>query len=171
MVTFLAEGKVNLYRSEGDMRDDGEMPIEVARQQHMETQQTVEIIMAHGHVNLDAYAPESHGLAVSEVVGVEAMCPEGWDTAEIDGREWSTRLSGSRDEWIRAAVRWISERPDSSVMSALSAFAAWDEANSDVVMDAFDEVAGDGMSRVESAYEGANIDVPHWLDESDVHSH
>lgn len=74
-----------------------------------------------GHVNMESWAPSDYR---GRVDAFARFVDLGRDD-EIVGAD--VRMGGSAEEWIEAADRWISERPDKSVGDALEMFKGWDE--------------------------------------------
>lgn len=81
-----------------------------------------------GHVNLEGYCPSRVPDTVAENVEAEINRSYGGNgEIETDTRTLETTVAGGEDEWIKQARRWISERPDHTVESALEYFASFCE--------------------------------------------
>lgn len=100
----------------------------------------IDIEFQPGYVNLEAFAPDRAPDCVAEDVADRVP-----DNVEIDARTIECDMTSTREGWLRQARRWISERPNHDVISALETFDGWSCTNSSEIQAAIGMVESDNV--------------------------
>jgi len=136
VVQYTAEGFK--YSKDQTRKDNGD-PVITSLQVTHDVKVEVEIEMPDGHVNLEAYAPARAPDSVAERIQHDHTA----EHIEVDTSTIETNMWATSDQWVRVARRWISERPDHDVTSALQVFRGWDCTDSGVLDTAIETVEAD----------------------------
>lgn len=135
MIELIASGPIEQIEDTKISRDDGHDSI-YGRVSIID-RSTIEIDLEfeQGHVNLEGYAPSASSWSVSECIG--RFIREGIDDNlaqfELIDNDWTVELRGEIYDWIQQAHRYVTERPDMSIHSALGYFKTWDETKSSTI--------------------------------------
>lgn len=149
MIELTAEGPVTVCK-DGDFgpRKDGHDTVWGAVELTRKTHVDIVVEFEQGHVNLEGYAPSHVGWPIDECIGgfvSEAMdLPYGM--LNYEDREWDVKLRASYEDWIQQAHRYMTERPNMSLLNALNRFQSWDETDDDTLELAKSEVAWADLS-------------------------
>lgn len=134
MIELVAQGPVETSTDEKVRKKSGHD--DIYGRVTTTTRETVEIDLEfpQGYVNLEGYAPSSHH-CVDPLGSVSAYVPDG---SEPIADEWDVALYGEWFDWVQQAHRYVTERPDESIVSCLETFKNWDETDSDTIGRAID---------------------------------
>jgi len=130
MIELRATGPVQFRVSNDFDYEDGHDRIVGNAEFDRTSDAVVEVEFTNGHVNLEAFVPSNIGEPVLTCLEqFVSDLPFSENTTEwfLLEEQWDVVLYGEWRDWIQQADRWISERPDRSLVSALERFKRWDE--------------------------------------------
>lgn len=132
MIDVQLDGTVEASARHRDSGQDGRADYAVENILSVEVSITARKEFPHGYVNLEGYVLSRHWTTERDLIhAFEVDQNEALEDFEIDPAtaDLSVEIGGDGWSWVEQAVRYVTERPNKSVLDALQQFKSWDETN------------------------------------------
>lgn len=136
MIELLLTGTVEVESSYSHSGSDGraDYTVENTLRQTVEVEARKEF--PDGYVNLEGYVLSAYHTTENDMLhSFHVPDNEGLDNWKIleDSADLEVEMHGDKFDWLDQALRYISERPNLSVVGALEKFKGWDETDGDTL--------------------------------------
>jgi len=139
VITIHVNGTVEAEATHRDRGKDGRADYVVENGIALEVGISARKEFPEGYVNLEGYVLSKHWTTEDDLFHSfefrENPALDGF-TLLTDTADLSVWFTGGVHDWIQQAVRYVTERPNLSVVGALGRFQGWDETDSDVLTEA-----------------------------------
>ena len=144
MIEITVNGTVEAEATHRDRGQDGRADYAVENTLALEVGVSARKEFPEGYVNLEGYVLSEHWTTAEDLF----LSFEFRENPALDGfnlltdtADLSVAFHGGIHDWIQQAVRYVTERPNLSVVRALQKFERWDETDSNALAEA-KQIAG-----------------------------
>jgi len=139
VITIRVNGTVEAQASHRDSGQDGRAEYAVENTLGLTVEVSARKEFTEGYVNLEGYVLSEHWTTEEDLF----YSFEFGQNRALDGftllthtADLTVSFHGGRYDWVQQAVRYVTERPNLSVVGALQKFQRWDETDNDVLTEA-----------------------------------
>lgn len=139
MITIRVNGTVEAEATHRDRGQDGRADYAVENTLALTVDVSARKEFPEGYVNLEGYVLSEHWTTVEDLFhSFEFRANPALDGFDLlaDTADLSVAFNGGVHDWIQQAVRYVTERPNLSVVETLQNFKRWDGTDTDVLTEA-----------------------------------